>query len=38
VLRISQTELNLLSLGFLLALPSLLLIIGGALVWRRRRR
>ncbi|MEI7036792.1 GldG family protein [Fulvimonas yonginensis] len=37
VLTISQTELNVLSLGFLLGLP-LLLGIGGALVWRRRRR
>jgi ABC-type uncharacterized transport system involved in gliding motility auxiliary subunit len=38
VLQISQTELNVVSLGFLLALPALLLVIGGTLVWRRRRR
>ncbi|HET6804885.1 MAG TPA: DUF4350 domain-containing protein [Frateuria sp.] len=38
VLDISQTELNALSLGFLLALPLLLLLVGGVLTWRRRRR
>ncbi|MGB5938796.1 MAG: ABC transporter, partial [Rhodanobacter sp.] len=38
VLQISQTELNLLSLGFLVALPSLLLLAGGLIAWRRRRR
>ena len=38
VLEISQTELNVLSLGFLVALPMVLLLIGGVLVWRRRRR
>jgi LPXTG-motif cell wall-anchored protein len=27
-----------LSLGFLLGLPLLLLLVGGTLVWRRRRR
>ena len=38
VLNISQRELNALSFGFLIALPLLLLLIGGAIVWRRRRR
>ncbi|MFC5524392.1 GldG family protein [Rhodanobacter ginsengisoli] len=38
LLEISQTELNALSFGFLIALPLLLLLIGGAIVWRRRRR
>ena len=38
VLQISQTELNVLSLGFLVALPLVLLLAGGVLVWRRRRR
>jgi ABC-type uncharacterized transport system involved in gliding motility auxiliary subunit len=38
LLQISQGELNALSFGFLIALPLLLLLIGGAIVWRRRRR
>jgi len=38
VLEISQTELNALSFGFLIALPLLLLLIGGLVAWRRRRR
>ena len=38
LLQISQGELNGLSFGFLLALPLLLLLIGGAIAWRRRRR
>jgi ABC-type uncharacterized transport system involved in gliding motility auxiliary subunit len=38
LLPISQTELNALSFGFLVALPLLLLLIGGLIVWRRRRR
>lgn len=38
LLEISQTELNALSFGFLIALPLLLLLIGGVIVWRRRRR
>jgi ABC-type uncharacterized transport system involved in gliding motility auxiliary subunit len=38
LLQISQTELNMLSVGFLVALPLLLLLIGGLIVWRRRRR
>lgn len=37
VLRLSQGELNLVSLGLLAALPLLLLLIGGWVVWRRRR-
>jgi ABC-type uncharacterized transport system involved in gliding motility auxiliary subunit len=38
LLDISQGELNALSFGFLIVLPLLLLLIGGAIVWRRRRR
>ncbi|MEP6897269.1 MAG: GldG family protein [Rhodanobacter sp.] len=38
LLNISQGELNLVSFGFLIALPVLLLLIGGLIVWRRRRR
>jgi ABC-type uncharacterized transport system involved in gliding motility auxiliary subunit len=38
VLELSQSELNVVSLGFLVGLPALLLVIGGVLVWRRRRR
>lgn len=38
LLQITQGELNALSFGFLIALPLLLLLIGGAIVWRRRRR
>ncbi|TPG11547.1 ABC transporter [Rhodanobacter glycinis] len=38
LLEISQTGLNLLSMGFLIALPLLLLLVGGLIVWRRRRR
>jgi ABC-type uncharacterized transport system involved in gliding motility auxiliary subunit len=38
LLEISQTELNLVSFGFLLVLPLLLLAIGGFSAWRRRRR
>ena len=38
LLQISQTELNALSFGFLVALPVLLLLIGGLIAWRRRRR
>ena len=37
LLDISQGELNALSFGFLIVLPLLLLLIGGAIVWRRRR-
>ncbi len=38
LIEISQTELNALSVGFLIALPALLLLIGTLIVWRRRRR
>jgi ABC-type uncharacterized transport system involved in gliding motility auxiliary subunit len=38
LLQISQIELNAVSFGFLVALPLLLLLIGGFIVWRRRRR
>ncbi len=38
LLEISQTGLNALSFGFLIALPLLLLVIGGLIAWRRRRR
>jgi LPXTG-motif cell wall-anchored protein len=38
LLEISQGELNVLSFGFLFGLPLLLLLIGGVIVWRRRRR
>lgn len=38
LLQISQRELNLVSVGFLIVLPLLLLLIGGLIVWRRRRR
>ncbi|WP_426690379.1 GldG family protein [Rhodanobacter ginsengiterrae] len=38
LLQISQGELNALSVGFLIALPLLLLLIGGGIAWRRRRR
>lgn len=37
LLQISQAGLNMISVGFLIALPLLLLLIGGAIVWRRRR-
>jgi ABC-type uncharacterized transport system involved in gliding motility auxiliary subunit len=37
-LELSQTGLNTISLGFLIGVPVLLLALGGALVWRRRRR
>jgi ABC-type uncharacterized transport system involved in gliding motility auxiliary subunit len=37
VLRISQGELNAVTIGYLAVLPLLLLLIGGLIVWRRRR-
>lgn len=36
-LNVSQTELDVLSIGFIVLLPLLLLIIGGVITWRRRR-
>jgi LPXTG-motif cell wall-anchored protein len=38
VLAITQGELNALSFGFLLGVPLLLLVSGGVIAWRRRRR
>ncbi len=38
LLEISQAQLNGLSFGFLIGLPLLLLLSGGLIVWRRRRR
>jgi ABC-type uncharacterized transport system involved in gliding motility auxiliary subunit len=36
-LNVSQAELDVLSIGFIVALPLLLLVIGGLITWRRRR-
>jgi ABC-type uncharacterized transport system involved in gliding motility auxiliary subunit len=38
ILQISQSKLSALSVGFLIVLPLLLLLFGGLIVWRRRRR
>jgi ABC-type uncharacterized transport system involved in gliding motility auxiliary subunit len=38
LLQISQNDLDMVSIGFVLVLPLLLLVIGGLIVWRRRRR
>ena len=38
LLQMSQTEFNTVFYSFLIALPLLLLLIGGLIVWRRRRR
>jgi ABC-type uncharacterized transport system involved in gliding motility auxiliary subunit len=38
ILQISQGKLSALSVGFLIVLPLLLLLIGGLIAWRRRRR
>ena len=38
LIEISQVGLNAIGLGFLLVLPLLLLLAGGLIVWRRRRR
>ncbi|OOG65499.1 ABC transporter [Rhodanobacter sp. B04] len=38
LIQMSQIELNAVSIGFLIALPALLLLTGGLIVWRRRRR
>lgn len=37
VLQISQAQLSTVTLGFLVALPLLLLAVGGGIAWRRRR-
>lgn len=37
VLQITQAQLSVVTLGFLAVLPLLLLLIGGFIVWRRRR-
>lgn len=37
LLQITQTQLSSVTLGFLVVLPLLLLLIGGFIVWRRRR-
>lgn len=37
VLEITQAQLSVVTLGFLIVLPLLLLLIGGFIVWRRRR-
>jgi len=37
LLQITQAQLSIVTLGFLIALPLLLLLIGGFIVWRRRR-
>lgn len=37
LLQITQAQLSSVTLGFLVALPVLLLLIGGFIVWRRRR-
>jgi ABC-type uncharacterized transport system involved in gliding motility auxiliary subunit len=37
VLNVSQGELNILSIAFILVIPVLLLLIGGIIAWRRRR-
>ena len=37
-IELSQTGLAVLGLGFLVGLPALLLVLGGAIWWRRRRR
>jgi len=36
-LDVSQVELDVLSIGFIVVLPLLLLVIGGVIAWRRRR-
>ena len=38
LLQISQAELNAISVGFLVLLPLALLLAGGLIAWRRRRR
>jgi ABC-type uncharacterized transport system involved in gliding motility auxiliary subunit len=37
VLNVSQAELDILSITFILVIPVLLLVIGGLIAWRRRR-
>ena len=36
-LQLSQTQLGVIGLGFLLILPALLLVLGGSIWWRRKR-
>ena len=36
-LNVSQAKLDILSIGFIVVLPLLLLVIGGLIAWRRRR-
>jgi ABC-type uncharacterized transport system involved in gliding motility auxiliary subunit len=38
IMLISQSQLSAISVAFLVVLPVLLLLIGGLIVWRRRRR
>ena len=38
IMQITQRELGAVSVGFLVVLPLLLLLIGGLIFWRRRRR
>jgi len=37
ILNVSQGELSVLTIGFMLVMPLLLLVVGGWIAWRRRR-